>query len=134
MYVTSPVVLIYHCTQEQMQKLKRVCAACRLELKSMPDEAANMPLGLAANAKEWINPLLAQTHSTENPGPLTEPLMVMAGFDDKLLDFFLAAMRAEKLLIPMKALLTANNANWNALQLAAHIAEERKSIMSRDSK
>ena len=93
-----------------------------------------MPLGMAADAKEWINPLLASTHGIQNHGPLTEPLLVMAGFDEKLLDRFLAAMRSEQLSISMKAVLTENNANWNALQLAGHIDQERRAIQSRKSK
>ena len=132
MYVKSPVVLIYHTAQEQMQRLNRVCALCRLELKALPDEDANLPLGAAADAKGWLNPLLAQTHNTEDPGPLTEPLLVMAGFDDRMIDRFLAAMRAENLSISMKAVLTDNNANWNALQLAGHIAQERQMIINRN--
>ena len=134
MYIKSPIVLVYHCTQEQLQKLTRACALCRLEWKTLPDEEAGMPLGMAADAKEWINPLLAATHGIQNYGPLTEPLLVMAGFDEKLLDRFLAAMRSEQLSISMKAVLTENNANWNALQLAGHIDQERRAIQSRKSK
>ena len=123
----SPVVLIYHAEAEQLLKLASVCMLVGVELKRMDEDTQAVPLGLAAGALDWKNPLLAGTHGVDQVGPLTQPLLVMAGFDETLLDRFLGLMRAEKLQIPMKAVLTENNANWNAMQLAAHIVLEIQS-------
>ncbi len=129
MKVSSPLVLIYHMPQEQMQKLRQVCSGLNIAVKAMGPDTVSVPLGMAAGAEDWRNPLLSQTHNVKDPGPLTEPLLVIAGLEEALFDRFLAVLRREQMIIPMKAVLTANNANWNALQLAAHIAEERKAFL-----
>ncbi len=129
MYLSSSVVLVFHMPEADLARLKRICERSRIELKQMDPVSETAPLGLCAGARDWMNPLLSQTHNVADPGPLCEPLLVMAGFEEALLDRFLGMLKAEKLVISMKAVLTANNANWNALQLAAHIAQERQAFL-----
>lgn len=130
MYMQAPLVLAYEVPEETLLQLGRIGKEMNIAVRAVPEEEYAAPIGLAAGAKNWRNPLLAGTHGMKESGPLTEPLLVMAGFDEKLLDRFLSRLRRERLELPLKAVLTPDNANWNARDLFAHIVQERSEYLA----
>jgi hypothetical protein len=58
------------------------------------------------------------------PEILNSHLMLMCGFDEALLDQFLADMRAAGVRIPHKAMLTPTNASFTVAQLIEDISRE----------
>jgi len=58
-------------------------------------------------------------------------MLILNGFVGKKLDALLAALREEKLTVPLKAVVTEHNVSWTLAALYAEIVEERAEMEKR---
>ncbi len=127
MKMTEAKVLIYHMEPGKCAKVAKIASDLGIFPVPVTAENENAPLGLMAGAKDWMNALLMQ--NTREDHDLTEEMMVMCGLSDKLLDKFLDKLKKEDARVSLKAILTAQNAVWNARQLQGELAGERAAVM-----
>ena len=113
-------VLMYNCSGEEFSKLKQIFAMLRLRMRPVEPERYHVPLGdLAVGRGE--------------PGPAAEPIseamLVFCGMGQALLNQVLEVIRVAKLPpIPLKAVLTESNLNWDTRQLHEELLKEREAI------
>ncbi|MCI9352640.1 MAG: DUF3783 domain-containing protein [Lawsonibacter sp.] len=116
-------VLMYNCSGEEFSKLKQIFAMLRLRMRPVEPERYHVPLGdLAVGRGE--------------PGPAAEPIseamLVFCGMGQALLNQVLEVIRVAKLPpIPLKAVLTDSNQNWDTRQLYAELLKEREAIAAK---
>lgn len=67
----------------------------------------------------------------ELPPRIEEEMLILNGFAGKKLDALLAALREEKLTVPLKAVVTEHNVRWTLAALYAEIVEERAEMEKR---
>ena len=114
---------MYNCSGEEFSKLKQIFAMLRLRMRPVEPERYHVPLGdLAVGRGE--------------PGPAAEPIseamLVFCGMGQALLNQVLEVIRVAKLpLIPLKAVLTDSNQNWDTRQLYAELLKEREAIAAK---
>ncbi len=120
MKVNSGTVLMYNCSGEEFSKLRQIFAMLRLRMRPVTPDRYHLTLGeLAAGAGE----------PAEAAEPITEAMLVFCGLGNAFLDQVLAVIRTAKLPpIPLKAVLTDTNRDWNSLQLHAELCREREAI------
>ena len=113
-------VLMYNCSGEEFSKLKQIFAMLRLRMRPVEPERYHVPLGdLAVGRGE--------------PGPAAEPIseamLVFCGMGQALLNQVLEVIRVAKLPpIPLRAVLTESNLNWDTRQLHEELLKEREAI------
>ena len=113
-------VLMYNCSGEEFSKLKQIFAMLRLRMRPVEPERYHVPLvDLAVGRGE--------------PGPAAEPIseamLVFCGMGQALLNQVLEVIRVAKLPpIPLKAVLTDSNQNWDTRQLYAELMKEREAV------
>lgn len=125
-------LLAFRVEPEKMEVIRRLCAelgikAVEIRKAENGNAEEQAPLGLLAGARDWMNPLLAGNR--REPGPITEEMLVFAGFSDGLLDLFLKKLRQNQAAVSLKAVLTEQNAVWNAGQLQEELKQEREAFL-----
>ncbi len=59
-----------------------------------------------------------------------EPMLLMHGLSDSMVDTVLAELRAANIRIDLKAITTPTNLAWNAMQIYAELRRERESFLA----
>lgn len=119
-------VLMYNCSGEGFSKLKQIFAMLRLRMRVVEPDRYHIPLEQLAQGKG-------------EPGqvaePLPEPMLVFCYMGQGLLNQVLEVIRVAKLPpIPLKAVLTETNRNWDTRQLHAELLREREAIAAEKEK
>ena len=67
---------------------------------------------------------------TEKPAPaaMTQPMLVFCGLPNRVLDGFLADMKARKIRVPIKAVLTEHNVSWTLRALYGELRGEHAAL------
>ena len=120
---SQETLLVFHMEEEKFKKISKICAEMGIKAVLFSGEQEKAPLGLLAGARGWMNPLLMA--GQRQAEPLSEEMVIMAGFSDRLLESFLGKLRQNQTPVSLKAILTDQNAVWNAGQLQAELKEER---------
>lgn len=82
--------------------------------------------GSFSPAGDKLSSKTANSSGTANtPDTLPAPMIVFAGLNDAKLTIVLQALRAGKIVLPHKAVLTSANAEWTPAQLFAELEKER---------
>lgn len=98
---------------------------------SISAEEETTPLGALAGADGWMN--LELMKNLPPAYPIEEEMMVICGFGEEDFDRLLKVLRRNGLNVSLKAVLTEQNAVWNARQLYGEISLERE-YMTRKSR
>lgn len=111
---------MYNCSGGEFSKLKQIFAMLRLRMRVVEPERYHVPLAELAQGKG-------------EPGqprdPLPEPMLVFCYLPQNLLNQVLEVIRAAKLPpIPLKAVLTDTNREWDTCQLHQELLREREAI------
>ncbi len=113
-------VLMYNLSGAEYSKLRQIFAMLRLRMRVVEPERYHVPLkDLAVGLGE--------------PGPAGEPLpeamLVFCGLGQALLNQVLEVIRLAQLPpIPLKAVLTQTNQQWDTRQLHEELLKERQAI------
>lgn len=126
MKIVQETVLLYQMEETKVQKIRQICFSMGIKPVLVEKEQENAPIGLLAGARDWRNLLMAPAGEA---APMTEEMLLMAGFSEALMDEFLGRLRRMGTAISLKAILTEQNAVWNGSQLQAELKQEREAFL-----
>lgn len=132
MNVKQEVILMFRIDDEKRRAMETICFQMGMTAVEVAAEEENAPLGLLAGAEGWRNPLLME--NTREVQPLTEEMLVIAGLSEESLEVFLAKLRQYGATVSLKAVLTQQNAVWNAGQLQGELKRERAEFFRKSEK
>ena len=121
-----PLVLCAGMEKERLLRLSFL--AMGLGIRVRPVEEARQGQTLAA-----LCGLEAEKPSAA-PAKAKGEMLVLAFFEDALLDRFLAALRQNGLAVPLKAVLTPNNSRWTCAALYQELKREAAAFASQRGK
>ena len=120
--MTGPILLEYNLDNQQKLKLRFVCAQLRIAVRSVPKTDWKQPVGALTGA-------CARTADVYDGDGFSDEMLVMANFTNALLNALLKSTRqAGMRAIPLKAVLTPTNADWDSLRLHDEIAREHAAM------
>lgn len=113
-------VLMYNCSGEQFSKLKQIFAMLRLRMRVVEPDRYHIPLEELSRGKG---------EPGEAAEPLPEAMLVFCGLGQALLNQVLEVIRVANLPpIPLKAVLTETNREWDTRQLYTELCREREAV------
>ena len=126
---TDPELLIFCMKEPKRGLLSSLCRRLHIRDTVCAKEMETAPLGMLCGAQDWNDPLL-RVPQGDFP-PLSEEMILIAGFPEELLERFLRESRKNGCSVSLKAVLTPHNAVWNARMLQDHMKQERDEVMRR---
>jgi predicted transcriptional regulator len=119
----SGIVLLYNCTGPEFSKLRQIFAMLRLKMRPVSPDRYHLPLKDLAFGKGEA--------AEQAEEPLPERMLVFCGLNQVFLQQVLEVIRLAKLPpIPMKAVLTNTNMDWDTHQLYEELLKEREAIVA----
>ena len=113
-------ILMYNCSGPEFSKLRQIFAMLRLRMRPVGPDRYHVPLEELVQGKG---------EPAEAGEPLPEAMLVFCGMGQALLNQVLEVIRVAKLPpIPLKAVLTDTNQDWNTHQLYEELLKERNSF------
>jgi hypothetical protein len=119
----SGIVLLYNCSGPEFSKLRQIFAMLRLRMHPVTPDRYHIALkDLALGRGEPSN---------EPPEAIPERMLVFCAMNGAFLNQVLEVIRAAQLPpIPMKAVLTTTNQDWDSLKLYEEMQKEREAIQN----
>lgn len=116
--------LIYYAAgnEEKQQRMKALAAAKRFGFREVYPLQTGQQIGFLAGIPGYREKKLSLL---EMPVRIDEEMLILHEFAGKNLDSLLAALREEKLAVPLKAVVTQHNVGWTMAALYAELANER---------
>ena len=119
-------VLCYNLPAEKRIKLQLICTRLKMHVRHVLQDQYMLPIGA----------LCGMLEPGASPAPATETfddeMLVFCGFDSRLLDRFLAEMRAARMQpVLLKAVLTPSNMHWSSVRLCRELLSERETLQRR---
>lgn len=117
-----PTLLAFAVSDDRLSRLRFYCMKLGITVKPVAPEDYAQPLGALLGLQERVNAAVS------NDAAVGE-MLVMAAFDNALVNRFLAALR--QLRIPpfrLKAMLTPTNIAWNACHLYTELSAEHAAM------
>lgn len=118
--MAGETVLLYNCSGPQWSKLRQVFVMQKLRMKEVEPGQYGLPLAQVLEGS-------GETAGVEEE--FSDPMLVFCSLTGPQLDRLLGAMKRAKLPpIPLKAVLTGANREWDSLQLREELLKEREAI------
>ena len=119
---------MYECSGPEYSKLRQIFAMLRLRMRPVTPDKYHLTLAELADGKG--EPL----EDASDVKPVPERMLVFCGLNQVLLAQVLEVIRLAKLPpIPMKAVLTMNNLQWNTMQLYEELCREREAVQAQQN-
>ncbi|MBQ7455445.1 MAG: DUF3783 domain-containing protein [Clostridia bacterium] len=122
----KPLALCVQMEKERLLRLSFLAMGLGVRVKSVDGAKLGQTLGALCGLDE------------EKPSPAPAQgvgeMLVLAFFEDAQLDRFLAALRQNDLIVPLKAVLTPNNRHWNCAQLYQELKSEAAAFAAQRGK
>ena len=124
----QPLVLLYNLTDDTPagKTLRKIFLTRGIACGDIPEEQLGATIGDLLGMDGMIDGAHEADASEITDDILTSHLRLMCGFDESLLDQFLADMRAASVRIPHKAMLTETNVGFTVAQLIRDISREHQ--------
>ena len=117
------IVLMYNCGGPEYAKLRQIFAMLRLRMRPVEPNRYHIPL-------EELQRGEGEPVETDE-APIPERMLVFCGLGDKLLQQVLQVIRFAQLPpIPLKAVLTDVNREWDSRKLREELLKEREAIVA----
>ena len=114
-------VLIYNCTGPKFSKLSQIFAMLGLRMRRVQPEQYNLPLQSLAKGEGEAAQAAAE--------PFAENMLVFCGLNQAFLNQLLEVIRLAKLPpIPLKAVLTMDNQEWDSVKLHDELLKEKEKL------
>ena len=115
-------VLLYNCSGHQWTKLHQMMIMLRFRIRVIKPEQYHLTLEQLAQGQ-------GDALEENIPEAFPESMMVFCGVNQAQLNAILNAIRLSKLPpIPLKAVLTETNLQWNSVQLRDELLQEKEAI------
>ena len=119
----SGTILMYNCSGPEFSKLRQIFAMLRLRMRPVSPEQYHLPLEQLAQGKGEPSAAKAE--------PIPEAMLVFCGLNQRLLHQVLEVIRVANLPpIPLKAVLTETNREWDTQALYQELLKEREAIQA----
>lgn len=119
----QPILLTYHLPAKRAAKVRVIAMRMGVRVK-------------AVEKWEYLSPIGSFTgdcgsfDSFYDGEGFDDEMLVMAHFPQSLFTRFLQELRAARLTVPLKCVLTETNCGWNSLELHEQLTAERDAIES----
>lgn len=114
-------VLVYNCSGPKFAKMHQIFAMLRLLMRNVTPDKYDLTLSQLAMGEGEPAPTAGE--------PIPESMLVFCGVNPALLNQVLEVLRLTKLPpIPIKAIMTEDNQNWNSKQLYEELCKERQAV------
>lgn len=124
MAASQETALLYHLqNSEPGRQLKLLLIKMKVRIRMIEPAQYLQPIGALAGIRE-----ISSVESSFDGEEFPEPMLILRGFTDSRLDLLLQSMRRQKIRIPLKAILTAENQRWNSLQLYEELNREHQAM------
>lgn len=121
--MNAPLVLIYNLDGKKAGALRVLCLKLNIRVRAVAPEEFAQPVGALAG----LMPFLSEAVPAK---AFREEMLVMVNLGDKMFNALLQGMRAARIFIPLKAVLTPINAQWSSTMLQAELAREHEAMHS----
>lgn len=126
--MNAPQILMYNLDNPRKLKILMICGQLKIKARSVAVSDYAQPIGALAG-------LRSRTDAVYSGTGFPEEMLLMANFSAALLNGFLNAMRQNRLPgIPLKAVLTDANADWDSVRLHDEILREHIAMHSQNKK
>lgn len=126
--MNAPQILMYNLDNPRKLKILMICGQMKIKARSVAVSDYAQPIGALAG-------LRSRTDAVYSGTGFPEEMLLMANFSGALLNGFLNAMRQNRLPgIPLKAVLTDANADWDSVRLHDEILREHIAMHSQNKK
>ncbi len=126
--MNAPQILMYNLDNPRKLKILMICGQLKIKARSVAVSDYAQPIGALAG-------LRSRTDAVYSGTGFPEEMLLMANFSGALLNGFLNAMRQNRLPgIPLKAVLTEANADWDSVRLHDEILREHIAMHSQNKK
>lgn len=126
--MNAPQILMYNLDNPRKLKILMICGQLKIKARSVAVSDYAQPIGALAG-------LRSRTDAVYSGAGFPEEMLLMANFSGALLNGFLNAMRQNRLPgIPLKAVLTDTNADWDSVRLHDEILREHIAMHSQNKK
>lgn len=126
--MNAPQILMYNLDNPRKLKILMICGQLKIKARSVAVSDYAQPIGALAG-------LRSRTDAVYSGTGFPEEMLLMANFSGALLNGFLNAMRQNRLPgIPLKAVLTDSNADWDSVRLHDEILREHIAMHSQNKK
>ena len=120
--MTKQAVLLYNCSGPQWTKLHQMMMMLRFRIRMIRPEQYHLPLEQLAQGQ-------GEPAADNVPETFPESMMVFSGVGQAQLEAILNAIRLSKLPpIPLKAVLTDSNREWDSLRLHEELLKEKAAL------
>lgn len=116
-------VLLFQVPAKMEKQLTQRLKPHGISVRAVSREAYTTPIGvlLGLRKAERVLPPLGFAFA--------EPMLLMHGLSDSMVDTVLAELRAAGIRIDLKAITTPTNLTWNAMQIYAELRKEREAFL-----
>ena len=119
-------ILFYRPEQNMLPEIPVLCALKKIRCRTVGQEQADLLIGELAGI---LPPAEAAAETSETASaPMTQPMLVFCGLSNRMLDSFLADMKARKIRVPIKAVLTEHNVSWTLRALYGELRGEHAAL------
>ena len=126
--MNAPQILMYNLDNPRKLKILMICGQLKIKARSVAVSDYAQPIGALAGLRN-------RTDAVYSGAGFPEEMLLMANFSGALLNGFLNAMRQNRLPgIPLKAVLTDANADWDSVRLHDEILREHTAMHSQNKK
>ncbi len=117
-------VLLFQVSPSIEKQLMQQLRPHGISVRAVSQEAYTTPIGVLLGLRK------AQRVLPPLGFAFAEPMLLMHGLSDDMIDTVLAELRAANIRIDLKAITTPTNLAWNAMQIYAELRKERESFLA----
>lgn len=121
-------ILFYRPEQNMLPEIPVLCALKKIRCRTVGPEQADLLIGELAGILKPAEPAGGPAGTETAPVPMTQPMLVFCGLPNRALDSFLADMKARKIRVPIKAVLTEHNVSWTLRALYGELRGEHAAL------
>lgn len=118
--MNTPYVLLYNLQNSKGAKIKMICHKLNIGFKSVEKSEYSLKISDLLNHQE--------PEETLENNDFSDEMLLLAHFNNQLLNTFLKNLQSSKVPVALKAVLTEHNSQFTSIELHNEISEEHKAL------
>lgn len=118
--MNSPYVLLYNLQNSKGAKIKMICHKLNISFKSVERSEYSLKIADLISHKE--------PEKASKSSDFSDEMLLLAHFNNQLLNTFLKNLKSGKVPVALKAVLTEHNSKFTSIQLYNEISAEHKAL------
>ncbi len=125
MIKTKKTVLLYNFSSSRLKLVRKALSAIGCSVRTVMKKEYAQPIGYLAGVENY-----SFTNKQLSEKGFDEEMLVMCGFGSEMIDVLISALKKSGVgSVPLKAVVTEHNINWDSVKLYNEIKAEQQ-IMS----